>query len=164
MLLFVFVFLSGFIKFLQTDKKSGKYLFNENCSSCHRANKEATGPPLQRIREHHSLEWICNFVHNPTKMYAEGDTEAVMIFNYYNHTMMLAFPTLTDSEIVSILDYVDSFPYNPKTYGHRKVSEKQKAKYLADWSARKKYDDSLYKDPAYQRYLDTLYAGDTLNH
>jgi len=84
---------------------AGKQLFDANCKTCHRIHEKNVGPALQDVYNRApSVEWIREFVRNPTRVIQSGDQYANDLFNEYN-IMMTAFP-LEDEQIMSILAYV----------------------------------------------------------
>lgn len=46
----------------------GNNLYKKMCITCHRAQKKFTGPPLSRILERRSPEWVMNMILNPDVM------------------------------------------------------------------------------------------------
>lgn len=89
------------------DPDKGKALFNTNCASCHKLYKKMTGPALNGVTERLDKEWIYKWVHNSSAMIADGDPEAVAIFEEYNGSVMTAFPQLSTTDIDDILAYVE---------------------------------------------------------
>jgi mono/diheme cytochrome c family protein len=55
-----------------------------------------------------TLPWLYDFVRDSQKMIAEGDSQAVYIFQQYGEQVMPSFPALSDSEIDAILVYMES--------------------------------------------------------
>ncbi|MEZ0483050.1 c-type cytochrome [Fibrella aquatica] len=92
------------------DVAKGKELFENNCKTCHNANAEAlVGPGLAGVRQRTPGEdWLKKWIKNPSAMIASGDAYAVKIFNQYNKIQMTSFTNLSDGDITSILDYIDS--------------------------------------------------------
>lgn len=95
----------------------GKQL-SKSCTNCHGTTKGNTAYPLQRIRQYRTKEWIYKFMKNPAGFAAENKEVAAM-FSKRGYIMQ-AFPSLTKADINAILDYLDSLPYDPKEYKHRK--------------------------------------------
>ncbi|NID10412.1 c-type cytochrome [Fibrella aestuarina] len=92
------------------DVAKGKELFTNNCQTCHNVSGEAlVGPGLKGVRQRTPGEdWLHKWVRNPAAVIATGDAYAVKIFNQYNKIQMTAFTNLSDGDISSILDYIDS--------------------------------------------------------
>ena len=84
----------------------GAALFKQNCTTCHAINDVVVGPALKDLHKRRKLDWIVSFVHNSTKVIASGDQYAVDLYNKYNKTQMTSFPTLTEAEISSIVEYI----------------------------------------------------------
>jgi hypothetical protein len=56
-----------------------------------------------------------------------GDIKSIFVFNKWQHMVMPKYTNLSDSQILLILDYVDSFEYVEMNngldhYSHRKLS------------------------------------------
>ena len=91
------------------DAKKGKALFNQNCAACHALNRKMTGPALQdvesRLAEDEGLdrEWLYAWIKNSPGVIKSGDAYANKVYAEYNQAAMTAFPTLTNSEIDTIL-------------------------------------------------------------
>ncbi len=92
------------------DVEKGKALFTNNCQQCHNTSEEAlVGPGLKGVRQRTPGEaWLYKWVKNSSNVIASGDAYAVSIYNKYNKTQMSSFASLSDGDIKSILDYVDS--------------------------------------------------------
>ncbi len=84
----------------------GASLFKQNCTTCHAINEAVVGPALKDLHKRRELPWIVSFIHNSTKVIASGDQYAVDLYNKYNKTQMTSFPTLTEAEISSIVEYI----------------------------------------------------------
>jgi mono/diheme cytochrome c family protein len=86
---------------------AGQSLFKANCQSCHKIHEKLTGPALAGVEKRTpSVDWILNFVRNSQRVIQSGDPYAVKLYNEYNQTVMNAFPTFKDEEILSILAYI----------------------------------------------------------
>ncbi|HMI77771.1 MAG TPA: c-type cytochrome [Ferruginibacter sp.] len=100
---------------LQTFAADGEALFKANCASCHKPDKDFTGPALKGWKDRVPAgEWIYNWVHNSTAL-RETDPYAKALFAKWNATMT-SFPALKKDEIDAILKYVDDWapPAAPK--------------------------------------------------
>jgi mono/diheme cytochrome c family protein len=88
---------------------AGEALFNNNCRSCHRVHEKLIGPALAGVTERApSVDWIISFVKNPPAVIASGDEYATALFDQYKPTMMTAFSTFSDEDILNILAYVQA--------------------------------------------------------
>ncbi|KAB7731676.1 c-type cytochrome [Rudanella paleaurantiibacter] len=92
------------------DVEKGKGLFNNNCAQCHAVTDEVVvGPGLKGVRQRTPGEdWLYKWIRNSSSLIAAGDAYGVQVFNKYNKIQMSNFPNLTDDDIKSILDYIDS--------------------------------------------------------
>jgi cytochrome c2/cytochrome c553 len=92
------------------DVAKGKELFTNYCQACHNTSEVAlVGPGLKGVRQRTpGEEWLHKWIKNSSAVIASGDAYAVKIFNQYNKLQMTSFPNLTDADITSILDYIDS--------------------------------------------------------
>lgn len=88
----------------------GEQLFKENCKSCHKIHTDAVGPALAGVTKRRKPEWLYSWVHNSSKMIADGDPTAVELYNKFNKAAMTSFPTLENADIDAILAYVESVP------------------------------------------------------
>ena len=103
----------------------GHALFIANCSPCHGTNKAIVGPPFQGIRQDYPLAWIDAMVQNHDSFCNSADIRAQYIHKVWQSGGMSVAYHLTDAEIISVLDYVDSMPRASNYYAHRKMSEKE---------------------------------------
>ncbi len=92
------------------DVEKGKSLFTNNCAQCHAASDEVVvGPGLKGVRQRTPGEdWLKKWIRNSQAVVASGDAYAVGVYNKYSKIAMSSFPNLSDSDITSILDYIDS--------------------------------------------------------
>jgi len=86
----------------------GGELFEANCVTCHNVHEVVVGPALANIYERRDLEWIYAFVKNSQAVIQSGDEYAVNLYNQYNKTLMTAFPTLSNDDILSIVSWVQA--------------------------------------------------------
>lgn len=92
----------------KTASNEGKQLFYTRCASCHMVNKELTGPALRGVEN----RWpdkakLFAFIRNSQEVIAT-DKYAHDLWLQYNQTQMLPHPDLTDAQIRSVLDYINS--------------------------------------------------------
>ena len=103
---FLVVLLSINIQVLAAD---GEALFKANCASCHKPDKDFTGPALKGARDREpSKTWVYDWIHNSASV-IEKDAYAKGLFAKWNKTQMTAFPNLKNEEIDAILDYVEKW-------------------------------------------------------
>ena len=87
----------------------GEILFKENCKSCHKIYQDVVGPALAGITERRSRKWLYAFIKNSSRMIQKGDTTAVNVYEKYGRSEMTSFSDLTNSEIDSILIYIEAY-------------------------------------------------------
>lgn len=103
--IFLVVLLSINIQALAAD---GEALFKANCASCHKPDKDFTGPALKGARDREpSKTWVYDWVHNTTSM-LQTDPYAKGLYAKFK-SQMTAFPNLKNDEIDAILDYVEKW-------------------------------------------------------
>lgn len=86
----------------------GKALFKATCASCHKPDKDFTGPALKGWKSRvPGGDWIYKYVANPASM-QQIDPYAKAIFNKWNKTQMTAFPSLGKDGVDAIMSYVDN--------------------------------------------------------
>ncbi|MEL7535168.1 MAG: cytochrome c [Bacteroidota bacterium] len=87
----------------------GEKLFNANCASCHMTSRNLLGPALggawAKYRD--DRDFLYAWVRNAPKLIEEGNPKAVVL-SAWGVGKMLAFPTLTDAQIASILAYAEA--------------------------------------------------------
>jgi len=85
----------------------GREIFLLNCSSCHHATRDLTGPSIFGVRKRwKNKNLLYQYVRNAPQV-IKKDAYSKALFNKWNKTVMTAFPKLTNAEIESIFDYVD---------------------------------------------------------
>lgn len=111
---FIVAFLIVFTVSLSAQAQSvedGEKLFKANCTACHTVGGgKLIGPDLIGINEKRDADWLNRWIKNSAEMIAEGDPEAVAIFEEYNKSPMTAFMHFSDEDIVNLLAYVDAAP------------------------------------------------------
>lgn len=101
-LLFVFS-----VNIFAQDVANGEKLFKANCAACHKLDKKLVGPALKGVSERRDAEWLKAFIRNSAELIKSGDKDAVAIFEEYNKMPMMAFPQLSDQDIIDIIAYTD---------------------------------------------------------
>ncbi len=113
--------------------RDGKALFVLHCSPCHSETKTLIGPPFQRIRDDYGLEWTLSFIRNSQQMIDSNDVRAKYSYVLNYKIIMVSFNSLTDKEIIAILDYADSHKFDFKKYLHRKLPEAEMKKIIDEY-------------------------------
>ncbi len=94
---------------VQTFAADGEALFKANCASCHKPDKDFTGPALKGWKERvPGGDYIYNWIHNSATL-RETDPYAKALFEKWNKVQMTAFPQLKKEDIDAILKYVDDW-------------------------------------------------------
>ena len=88
----------------------GQALFKANCASCHKPDKDFTGPALQGWKSRvPNVEWVYKWVNNSADL-RETDLYAKELFAKWNKVPMTAFGSqLKKEDIDAILKYVDDW-------------------------------------------------------
>ena len=94
----------------EIDIAKGKSLFNANCASCHKLNKNLVGPALKGVSAKYDKDWLYSWIKNSAALIKSGDDQAVAIYEEYNKVAMNAFPQLSNEDIDNILAYTDYVP------------------------------------------------------
>lgn len=89
--------------------QDGKALFNANCASCHKMDKDLTGPALLGV----SARWdnkdlLKLWIKNWPAAVATGNPYAVKIKDW-SAAAMNQFPNLSDPEVEAIVKYIDDW-------------------------------------------------------
>ena len=92
---------------LKRANRTGQEIFMEYCTSCHNPFKDATGPKLSGVTKRRTEKWLRSWISNPSKMLAEGDKQALALYNKWGKTSMTSFP-LSDAEMNKLIDYLKS--------------------------------------------------------
>lgn len=100
------VFIVTFLSSVKADAQDGKALFNTNCASCHKVDKDLTGPALLGIEDRwSSKELLKVWIKNWSAAVATGDAYAAKMKDW-SPAAMNAFPNLADAEVDAILTYI----------------------------------------------------------
>lgn len=107
------------------DNVNGKDVFKANCQTCHMMERNLTGPALdgafKRVQDYYGFseeettQWLMKWIRNSQAVIASGDEYAVNLFNEWNKVMMNSFVTLSDQEILAVIDYIRYWD-NPEKY------------------------------------------------
>jgi cytochrome c2 len=86
---------------------AGLKLFQDNCATCHKIDKDLTGPALRGIEDRvKDKKLLYSWIRNNAVVLKSGNPYFTELYNKWNRTAMNAFPSLTDEEIEDILDYI----------------------------------------------------------
>jgi cytochrome c551/c552 len=97
--------------------QDGAALFADKCATCHKPDKDLTGPALKGVEERvKDKEALHAWIRNPQKVLASGNKYFNDLYIKWNKVPMNANPQLTDEEIDAILAYVEA--YQPKVAGN----------------------------------------------
>ena len=89
-----------------TQTLSGKEIFAGNCKACHSiGGGDIVGPDLAGVTEKREEDWLKAFITNSQNLIAEGDKDAVEVFNKYNKIIMPAH-NFNEEELGSLLGYI----------------------------------------------------------
>lgn len=106
--------------FAQGNPDEGKKLFKNYCATCHAKNMVAdmTGPALAGAQERWGDdEALYSWIRNSQALYKAGHPRAVELVTEWK-SVMTAYPSLTDTEIASILAFINGTAdgtYPPQT-------------------------------------------------
>ncbi len=93
---------------VQSFAQDGEALFKSNCASCHKIDKDFTGPALKGWKDRvPGGDWIYQWLHNPA---AQNDAYATALKDKWKPVIMTNFPALKNEEIDAIMNYVDNPP------------------------------------------------------
>ncbi len=88
----------------------GAALFKANCASCHKVDKDYTGPALQGWKDRQPAGWIYKWVAGPQALISSGDKYANDLYTKWKGSgVMQAFANLKKDEVDAILGYVDNY-------------------------------------------------------
>lgn len=94
--------------------QDGKAIFNQNCAACHTVGGgRLVGPDLQSINYVRDHNWILKFVQSSQSLIKSGDATAIEVYEKYNK-MIMPDQSLSDSEVKSIIKYIESISPEPK--------------------------------------------------
>lgn len=85
----------------------GAALFKANCASCHKIDKDFTGPALKGWKDRVPAgDWIYKWIENPA---AQNDPYATTLKAKWKPVVMTAFTNLKKDDVDAILKYVDDW-------------------------------------------------------
>src|SRR5947207_2356513 len=92
----------------------GKTVYATYCQSCHKPDKDFTGPALKGARDRQAKaglpkDWVFKWVHNTTSM-VKSDPYAKQLFEKAGGQTMTQFGSeVTNEDITAVLDWADSY-------------------------------------------------------
>ena len=105
-LLFFGLTLAALVGFSNLNAQDGKALFNANCASCHKIDKDLTGPALQGVEDRWpSKDLLKVWIKNWSAAVATGDGYAAKMKDW-SPAAMNQFPNLSDADVDAILTYI----------------------------------------------------------
>ena len=87
----------------QSMAKTGKELFTNDCTACHRTDTKLIGPALKGVLDRRSPEWVMNMILNPQVMIKE-DPIAKELLDKFNGAQMID-QNLAEEEARKIVEY-----------------------------------------------------------
>lgn len=91
------------------DFARGKELFKQNCAACHNMERKMVGPALQNVVAEQGRDWTKKWIYNSKALIDAGDEHAVEIWEEYNRAAMPAYNYLEDSDLESIVTYLQDY-------------------------------------------------------
>jgi mono/diheme cytochrome c family protein len=86
--------------------QSGAEDFKTACAACHTiGGGRVIGPDLSGVQDRRSQEWLVRFVTSSQSLIADGDPDAVALFEEYNG-MIMPPPGISENRIVAVLAYI----------------------------------------------------------
>ncbi|MES2647404.1 MAG: c-type cytochrome [Bacteroidota bacterium] len=103
------LFICSLFSFSSLQAQDGKALFNANCASCHKMDKDLTGPALLGVEDRWaSKELLQLWIKNWPAAVATGDAYAAKIKDW-SPAAMNQFPNLSDADVDAILGYISNW-------------------------------------------------------
>lgn len=98
---------------LDANAQSGEELFKANCASCHKPDKDYTGPALQGAKDRWQKAYgdslkIYEWVKNP-KAVADQGGYALEVYTKWKAAGYMTAQPLSDAQIFLVLQYVDNY-------------------------------------------------------
>lgn len=121
----------------QPDLLLGRDLFLAQCAPCHFITHEGYGPALGSITKRWPDTWLIPFIKNSQKVIRAGDPYAVQLFEAFDRKEMVPMEFLKESEIRSILHYIEFVSASP----HVEAGENGRKSYTVTASAYNNHTD-----------------------
>ncbi|PZF73607.1 c-type cytochrome [Taibaiella soli] len=87
----------------------GKAIFLRECAQCHGANVDIAGPKLAGIAKRRNNEWLVKMVTNGDTLIAEGNKDAIALYEKYGQIKHPNFERLDKEQIFAVINYIKSF-------------------------------------------------------
>ncbi len=108
--------------------QDGATLFDDLCADCHSIGDGVYyGPDLMGVEQKRSSTWLLSFIKSSKTMIANGDAEAVAIFNKFDKKKM-PDTDASEDEMKAILSYIKSLNKNAKSSNTTEEKDKAVAK------------------------------------
>jgi cytochrome c551/c552 len=101
-----------FLSYITLQAQDGKAIFQAQCATCHALDKQLTGPALRGVETRGpwtDRKELVKWIHNPGGYIPTSDYTKQLAATY-NGQIMPSFPQLSEEEIFSILDYINTAP------------------------------------------------------
>jgi cytochrome c551/c552 len=101
-----------FLSYITLQAQDGKAIFQAQCATCHALDKQLTGPALRGVETRGpwtDRQELVKWIHNPGGYIPTTDYTKQLAATY-NGQIMPSFPQLSEEEIFSILDYINTAP------------------------------------------------------
>lgn len=85
---------------------AGKEIFETKCSACHKYDERYVGPPLGKVTERRTPEYVMNMILYPETMQQNDDTVKSLV-----QTFLIQMPnqSLSESEARNVLEHLRSY-------------------------------------------------------
>lgn len=98
---------------VSADAQDGQALYKANCASCHKLDKNSTGPALQGARarweDAGEAENIYSWIKDPSALISSGVSARAKEMEGFSPTAMTPQGTLSREEVDAILQYADDY-------------------------------------------------------
>lgn len=81
---------------------SGKKVFDEKCSACHKFGEKYVGPDLKSVTKRRSAEWIMNMILNPQEMTQKDPAAQELLATYMTQ---MTYQNVSQEDARAILEY-----------------------------------------------------------
>lgn len=111
-LLWIAVLIFGVAAFTGVHAQDGEKLFKQNCSACHKVDKDLIGPAMKGVQERWAgkEDLLYQWIKNPAKVKDMGDPYVdKMLAEWMPKGGLMAAQMVSDDEITAILAYVETW-------------------------------------------------------
>lgn len=113
------------------DVVEGRKIFKDKCSSCHKLDRNATGPALTAKLNELDEAWAIKWIRNWKALVDSGDKQAIEA-SKFSPSEMNTFPQLSDEQIKSVIAYAKAG--EPKTEVKKGESTEAASDGVSDFS------------------------------